>query len=124
MVMLTPADFPFAVGEDVARRILAVARTIAPCLDSLPDESEEKKTAIAILTAVGAEVVARGSRQVASQRIGPAAVVYRDVGSAFTDDDRSALRGLCAAATRAPGDPVGSFPKPSRSLERMWPEDC
>lgn len=122
--MLTPEHFPLAVGEDVARRVLAVARTIAPCLDSLPDDSDEKETAIAILSAVCAEVVARGSRQVASQRIGSASVAYRDVGSAFTDDDRSALRGLCSAVSASAGQPVGSFPRPARALERMWPEDC
>lgn len=120
---MKPADLD-GIDEALARRVLAVARTIAPCLDSFADDSEEKATAVAILVAVAGEVRARGSRQVASQRIGPAAVSYRDVGSAFTDDDRSALRGLCAATQASAGLPVGSFPRPARSLERMWPEDC
>lgn len=122
-MVMSPTDLT-GIDEALARRVLAVARTIAPCLDSLADGTEEKATAVAILVAVAGEVRARGSRQVASQRIGPAAVAYRDVGSAFTDDDRSALRGLCGAVAPSPGEPVGSFPKPSRSLERMWPEDC
>lgn len=122
-MVMTPGDLT-GIDEALARRVLAVARTIAPCLDSLGDGSEEKANAVAILVAVAGEVRMRGSRQVASQRIGPAAVSYRDVGSAFTDDDRSALRGLCAAASPAAGVPVGSFPRASRALERMWPEDC
>lgn len=118
---IAPGDL-VGVEVNLARRVIASARTIAPCLDTLVDESEEKATAIAILLAVAGEVKLRGSRQVASQRIGSASVNYRDVGSAFTDDDRDALRGLCAASTPAAA-PVGSFPRPAASLDRMWPEE-
>lgn len=118
---IAPGDLA-GVEANLARRVIASARSIAPCLDSLADESEEKATAIAILLAVAGEVKLRGSRQVASQRIGSASVNYRDVGSAFTDDDRDALRSLCVVAPPA-GAPKGSFPRPAAALERMWPEE-
>ncbi|WP_336642334.1 hypothetical protein [Microbacterium sp. MMO-56] len=121
-MVMTPEDLA-GVEANLARRVIASARTIAPCLDSLVAGSEEKLTAIAILLAVAGEVRARGSRQVASQRVGAASVAYRDVGSAFSDDDRSSLRGLCAASSM-PSLPVGSFPPPALSIGRLWPEDC
>lgn len=106
--------------EDLAREVLVIARSIAPCLSTLSEESEEGKNAIAILKRVFKEVTARGLRSVKSQRIGSAAVEYTSVSSAFDGDPRTALRALCAAASGG-GMPRGSFPA-DRPISRLWPE--
>lgn len=117
---MVPGDLS-GVEETLARRVLAYARTIAPCLDSLTDEA--KADALAILGAVAGEVRGRGPRFVLSQSIGPARVQYADVASCFGADDRRVLRSLCAALCGAGGGlPVGSFPPPDRKLHRLWPE--
>jgi len=114
--VITPTDIP-GVEEDVARRIIVAARSIAPCIDSL--DGEPKKDAIAILRGVAAEAPATGSRRVRSQRIGSASVDYWNADT-WMPEDRSALRSLCAAVP-AGGMPVGSFPL-TRPIERIWPE--
>ncbi|MDZ4045171.1 MAG: hypothetical protein U1E32_05260, partial [Rhodoglobus sp.] len=78
---------------------------------------------VAILRRIARDGIARGPRGIKSQSIATARVEYTVDASWFSADDRSALRALCAAAT--PGNvPVGSFPKPSAAVSRMWPEDC
>lgn len=109
------------VDADLARRVLALARTIVPCLDSLVDEPRD--TAIAILKSVALDGVARGSRQIASQRTGLSSVTYVVNASWFSSDDRSSLRGLCGAASEAAGTPIGSFPT-GRFVAGIWPEDA
>ena len=116
--MITPTDFP-GVDENVARRLLVAARSIAPCIDSFTDGSEEKKNAIAILLGVLAEAPTPGSRRVRAQRIGSASVDYWDAAT-WLPQDRSDLRSLCASAV-VPGLPVGSFPA-ERPISRLWPE--
>lgn len=116
--MITPTDIP-GVEEDVARRIIVAARSIAPCIDSFPDESEEKKNAIAILRGVAAEVPTAGSRRVRAQRIGSASVDYWNADT-WMPEDRSALRSMCSAAPAA-GGPLGSFP-PAGIIGGVWPE--
>lgn len=116
--MITPNDITGA-DENVARRLLVAARSIAPCISSFPDGSEEKKDAIAILLGVLADTPSAGSRRVKNQRIGSAAVEYWNADT-WTPEDRSALRSLCSAASSG-GSPLGSFPT-SRPLERVWPE--
>lgn len=107
--------------EDLAREILVNARAIAPCIFTFDDESEEQKDALAILRRVYRDVAARGSRSVATQRIGTAAVGYDTaVKSAFQGDPGRNLRSLCGAASDA-GMPIGSFPS-ARPLTRLWPE--
>lgn len=96
-----------------------MARSIVPCLDSL--EGERRGDAIAIIRGVAAELPAPGSRRTKSMSRNGTAVTFTDVGSAFTADDRSALRALCGTST-VPGLPVGSFPK-GRPFGRVWPED-
>lgn len=116
--MITADDLT-GVDENLARRILAVARFIAPGIDLL--DGEPLMDAIAILLGVAAEAKARGSRLVKAQRIGPASVDYQ-AGSWFSDDDRWALRALCGVPATS-GHPVGSFPKPARVFSRLWPEE-
>jgi hypothetical protein len=112
---------PNKVGadEDLARELLIMARSIAPCISSFPDDSEEQKDALAILKRVYLECEDRGSRNVKAERTGPGSVDWV-VRSAFDGDPRTALRALCAAASTA-GQPVGSFPV-ERPIERLWPE--
>jgi hypothetical protein len=117
--VITPNDFP-EVDEDVARRIIVAARSIAPCIDSFEDDSEQKKNALAILRGVAAEAPALGSRRVRAQRIGSASVDYWNADT-WHPQDRASLRSLCAAVTGARGAPRGSFPK-ERPVSRLWPE--
>jgi hypothetical protein len=107
----------------LARRVIVHARmTIAPCLDSLTDEPRED--AIAILAGVAKEAMARGARDVTSQRVGTASVSYGSASSWFTDDDKAALRALCAPASTADGShPIGRFPLPARAYRHVWPEE-
>lgn len=123
-MVITPSDID-GVDEGTARRVIVLARTIAPCLDSLvdgpgDDDPKPKSEAIAILNGVAADVVVRGSRAVASQSIGPARVNYVVTLSSFSNDDRVSLRSLCAVETRQ-GLPMGSFPE-AGALSRVWPE--
>lgn len=120
--MIDPALIT-GVDEDTARRVIAVGRGIAPCISELPTDSEEFKTALAVLRGVAREVLARGSRQIHSQRVGPASVTYSLIKSAFDDDDRLALQSICRERVgegERPG-PVGSFPA-ATPLQSMWPE--
>lgn len=116
--MITVEDLT-GVDELTAHRILAVAHSIAPCLDGLVEEARSR--AIAVLCGVAADVLPRGSRRVKSQRIGPASVEYFDADSWFSADDRAALRGLCQGAATG-GLPIGQFPRPG-ILKNLWPED-
>ena len=115
---ITPADI--GGDETIARRVLVLARDIAPCIDTFAKDSEEWKNAVAILSIVASEAKVRGARSVRSQKVGTASVTY-EVGSAFTDDDRDALRALCAAVKSTGSTPAGSFPK-ERPAGRVWPE--
>lgn len=110
--------------EDLAREVLVVAKAIAPCLSTLDKDTEHGKDASAILRRVYRTLAQRGSELVKSQRIGSAAVEYRDVESAFQGQPTRALRALCdavqaAQATR--GASRGSFPT-ERPLANLWPE--
>lgn len=115
--MITHGDIT-GVSESTARRILVLARSIAPCLDTL--DGDARQDAVAILQGVAADVVTRGSRAVKSQRVGPASVEYVVSASSFSDEDRAALRSLCSLTSTA-ALPMGSFPS-DRPLSRMWPE--
>lgn len=106
--------------EDLAREVLVVAHSIAPCLASFPDDSEEQKNAIAILRRVYKDSEARGSRMIKGQRIGSAGVDYSDVASAFEGQPTKALRALCTVAPTL-GLARGSFPA-ERPIQRLWPE--
>lgn len=107
--------------ENLAREILVNARDIAPCIFSFEDDSELQKDALAILKRVYKDIAARGSRLVATQRIGTAAVGYSTaVTSAFQGDPGRNLRSLCGSGAAA-GLSTGSFPT-DRPISRLWPE--
>jgi hypothetical protein len=107
------------VDETLALRVIATARSIAPCLHTL--EGGDRATAIAILRGVAAEAKSRGARHVKGQSVGPARVDYGTSESWFFADDRASLRALCSASS-APGGPIGSFPT-SSLVSRLWPEE-
>ena len=104
--------------EDLGRRVLVVARSIAPCIDDLVDEA--RLDAIAVLKAVVASTPVPGQRGIASQRIGSASVTYRQISDAFDSEARASLRLICGVET-LPGLPVGSFPAPGL-VGDVWPE--
>ena len=106
------------VDENLALRVLAAARSIAPCLQSLT--GDDRDTAIGILVGVATEAKARGDRHVKGQSIGPARVEYGAADSWFYPDDRAALRVLCSAPTAS--GPVGHFPT-SSLVAKLWPGD-
>ena len=116
--MITPEDFP-GVAEDVARRILVAARSIAPDIDALPSGSEARKDAVAILRGIAAEVPPPGSRRVRSQSVTSARVEYWNADT-WTLQDRDSLRALCNSPTPTAA-PRGSFPL-ERPISRLWPE--
>ena len=118
--MITPADLD-GIPERTARRLLAVARSIAPCLHQL--DGDNRDTAIAILLGVATELPAPGTARVRSQSRNGTSTSFADVKSAFAADDRTALRALCGAAGSfaASGSPVGSFPALG-VVTSMWPE--
>lgn len=112
---------PTALGtdEDLARRVLVRARSIAPCIDSFADDSEQQKDVLAVLRAVIAEIPAPGSGRIRSKSRNGTSVSYADPGSWFSVDDVAALRSLCNAPVG--GLPVGDFPA-DRPISAIWPE--
>jgi hypothetical protein len=117
---IKPEDLDIEDSE-LARRVIVHARAIAPCLDSLADDP--KRDAIAILSGVAREALARGVRSVASQGVGTARVTYGAASSWFTQDDRDALRSLCPSTAQSADHPVGLFPGWPRAYRELWPEE-
>lgn len=115
---ITPSDL--GGDEDTARRVLVLARDIAPCIDSL--EAEPTKDAIAILKGVLAELPEPGSRHTRALSRNGTSMTFAAIESAFDDDARRSLRSLCNAQTVGSGSlPAGSFPK-HRAFAKVWPE--
>jgi hypothetical protein len=115
--MITPEDLP-GVDESLARRIIVVARSIAPCIDTL--EGESRLDALAILNGVVDTVGDRGSLHILSERAGTVGVSYSTVRSWFQPDDKAGLRALCGGPVHA--GPIGDFPA-RRIYTNIWPED-
>jgi hypothetical protein len=120
MMAISEADFP-GVEEDLALRVLARARVIAPCIDSIEYGSPHYKTAVAILKGVIAEMPEPGSRRVKQMSRNGTSITLDDVASAFSADDVQSLRALCGAG-RSPALPRGSFPEIS-IVDRLWPKE-
>lgn len=118
MMPITHSDI--TTDEDLGRRVLARARVIAPCLDTLTPTSENGKTAIAILKGVVAELPAPGEARLRSLSRNGTSVSMAAIASAFEGDAEISLRSLCASSGRG-GLPAGSFPA-SSPLGRLWPE--
>ncbi|PPF18271.1 hypothetical protein C5B92_07080 [Rathayibacter sp. AY1A4] len=105
--------------EDLGRRVLAYARTIAPCLGTLDGETEQGKDAIALLKSIAKSVPDPEMSRVRSMNRNGTSMSF-DVASAFSSDDRAALRYLCSGSAAAVG-PIGSFPKGGH-VAKVWPE--
>jgi hypothetical protein len=123
--VIKPDDLT-GVDADLARTLIVMARTIAPCLDSLVDgeggdDPKPRSDAIAVLLQVAKRARRSGVKM---QQTGPSRVEYVVDASTFTADDRTMLRSLCDATTTAAALPLGSFPKPSRVVSRLFPEEC
>lgn len=120
--MITPTDLGGDV--DLARRVIMYGRSLAPCLHHLQDE--DKADAVAILKGalVSAAAIAKvRASAVKSRTAGDWSLSYfsdAELGSAFTLDDRAAMRALCPSANSGTG-PVGSFPEPSPIIRNLWP---
>ena len=104
---------------EVALVVLAYAAIVAPNLDGLVDPARVR--AVAILRRVAAGLPEPGMARVLQQSRNGTSVSFRDVGSAFSSDDRAALRALCGTTATAPATPTGSFPA-SGVVAAMWPE--
>lgn len=114
---LDPSDL------ELAQRIIAEARSYAPCLHSLPPPL--RLEAISVLKGVLQEARPRQSRAISSQGVGSARVSYR-TSDWFTAGDRMSLRGICREASGESGlslAPAGSFPLPDEKMGRLWPEE-
>ncbi|MGA6128830.1 MULTISPECIES: hypothetical protein [unclassified Microbacterium] len=107
--------------EELGRRVLARARVIAPCLDSLDKESEEGKTAIAIIKAVIAELPSAGEARLRTVSRNGSSASFAEISSAFDGDATVSLRALCGSAAQV-GLPRGRFPERS-AASRSWPEE-
>lgn len=110
--------------EDIARRVLVRARSIAPAIVTFPSGSEPYKDAVAILKAVAKRLAGMGTGTVASQGRNGTSLSTRDIRSAFFLDDIDGLRSLTldgVEAQSAVGMPLGSFPT-ERPLSTVWPE--
>ncbi|WP_417555596.1 hypothetical protein [Microbacterium sp.] len=115
---ITPNDL--GGDENTARRVLVLARSIAPCIDSL--DSEGTANAVAILKGVLDELPAAGSRRTRSLSRNGTSMTFADITSAFDDDARQALQSLCGATSTAHGDiPAGHFPT-ERPVSALWSE--
>lgn len=117
MVVITHSDV--SSDEELGRRVLAYARTIAPCLGSLDPDTEQGKDAIALLKGVAKAVPDGDMSRVRSMSRNGTSMSF-DVASAFSTDDRAALRHLCAGSGAGVG-PIGSFPKGGH-VSKVWPE--
>lgn len=117
---MTITHTDLGVTEDLGRRILLRARIIAPCIDSFPDGSNEKKDAIAVLKGVIAELPDPGARRARSLSRNGTSISFSDIESVFDGDATVSLRALCGQ--QAARTPEGSFPA-SSVVPRVWPEE-
>ena len=101
---------------DLARRVLAYARPVAPCLQSL--EGEPREEALSILKAVASRVQ---TAQHGLKAVGDWSF-FSDVemGGYFGVNDQEALRALCGRPPSSGRGPAYSFPEPDEALRRVW----
>lgn len=121
--MVSAADLA-GVDEQLALRVFAGARAVAPCITSIDPLSDEGREVLALLTAIAADadVLAAGDRLVSAEKSGTQSVTYAT--SWYSADDRAVLRTYCTAAAAADAGSVGVFPKAHRPITRLWPEEC
>ena len=115
--MINPGEI--STDEDLGRRILVRARSIAPGLEGIPEGSERHLDAVAILKNVVAEVPPPGADRVRSRGRNGTTISYNDPRGAFSEDDIASLRSLVGSASV--GLPIGSFPE-ARPFRHEWAE--
>ena len=115
--MIEPQEL--STDEDLARRVLVRARSLAPGLDDIPEDSGRQLDAIAILKNVVASVPSPGADRVRSRGRNGTTISYNDPRGAFSEDDIASLRSLVDSASV--GSPVGSFPS-ARPFRYEWAE--
>lgn len=108
------------VDEDLALRVLATARSIAPGIHDVTEPGKRDEL-VAVLRGIARGAAERGSLLIRGQRVGPASVDYTAATSWFSDDDRATLRAITRSAMDSSAAPVGSFPQPGY-INRLWPE--
>lgn len=107
--------------EDLARRVLAYGRLLAPCLSDL--DGDPREDAIAILKNV-ASIAAARLPGLKARAVGDWSWTYltdKEMGSMIGADDRAVLTSLCGTQASTAGGPVGSFPAPPREYRGLWP---
>lgn len=108
--------------EDLGRVILLRAASIAPQVRTVPDDTEAKKDAIAVLKRVANRWAETGTGAVQSMSRNGTSMTLRDVGHAFAPTDLRDLRLIFDIPEPAHAGPLGSFPT-DRPLSRIWPEE-
>lgn len=117
--MITSIDLRLG-DDDLANRIIAYARGLAPCIDNLPPGTE-RESVVAILRSAGLDAAER-VRGLKSHTAGDWTWTYfsdAEMSSVWTDDDRRVLASICPAAETA-GGPVGCFPPPPEQYKELW----
>ncbi|WP_279367338.1 hypothetical protein [Microbacterium testaceum] len=107
--------------EDLGRVILLRAADIAPQVRTVPDATEAKKDAIAVLKRVANRWAETGTGAVQSMSRNGTSMTLRDVGHAFAPTDLRDLRLIFGIPESTHAGPLGSFPT-DRPLSRIWPE--
>lgn len=108
--------------EDLGRRVLLYASSVAPCLQSL--DGERREDAVAVLRSIAADIESAPGYRVKSRTRGEWTTTYfsdTEITSIISAADRDALKMLCGGA-RLAGSPRGQFPAPHLPLLHMWPE--
>lgn len=117
---VSPEDL--GTDTDLARRILIRARTVAPWLRTAGEGGELQADVLAILKGVYKRAADIGTGVIASQGRNGTSRSYRDIRSAFWQEDIDNLRSLGPDAdTPRRAMPAGSFPT-DRPLSRLFPE--
>lgn len=119
MAPITPADLG-GTDQDLARRVLVRARTIAPLLDTL--DGERRLDAIAVLKGVLAEIPRPGEGRLRSVTRNGTGKTFDAPSSWFSADDEVSLRSLFESADASHTGPAGHFPV-GRPLAGLWPEE-
>jgi hypothetical protein len=122
MVMVSAADLS-GIEEQLALRVFAGARSIAPCIASIDPLSDEGREVLALLRGIAADadMLAPGDRLVASEKSGTQSVTYST--SWYSVDDRTVLRSYCTGSASTSGGSIGVFPT-ARPIVKLWPEDA
>ena len=117
--MITAETLGLVDDKDLADRVIAYGRTLAPCLQTL--EGQDLTDTVAVLKNV-AKVAAGRLPGLKARAVGDWSWTYltdAEMGSMIGPDDRAVLSRVCNL--KPVGGPRGSFPAPPREYLRLWP---